>query len=309
MTFYQELQLNQAGSKLMIQEAVGRRAKAWHLLVYLVKILLTMVFCVAFVTLYGWVFGAENNIVGVVVLLCLMVFRQADLGMRRGQSLLALGLVFLVLAFGPRLANLAELGGELAVHGLSLLVILVLGCHNVGMGNHLTLVLGYLLLYGYDVEAAAFPSRLAALAVGCGLTLLVYAVLCRVLLPGAVGDWVQIQTFLFRLLGALPLWMGALSLTVAAMFNLAHTIPMMVVVLGCLGGLSSVLRMVMRTGVDWLARGAEMLYHLLLTAPMDVLEVPLWSPAWLGWTWGVGLLWTLGAAAAGLALFARRDIR
>lgn len=66
------------------------------------------------------------------------------------------------------------------------------------------------------------------------LTLLVYAVLCRVLLPGAVGDWVQIQTFLFRLLGALPLWMGALSLTVAAMFNLAHTIPMMVVVLGCL---------------------------------------------------------------------------
>ena len=28
MTFYQELQLNQAGSKLMIQEAVGRRAKA-----------------------------------------------------------------------------------------------------------------------------------------------------------------------------------------------------------------------------------------------------------------------------------------
>ena len=73
MTFYQELQLNQAGSKLMIQEAVGRRAKAWHLLVYLVKILLTMVFCVAFVTLYGWVFGAENNIVGVVVLLCLMV--------------------------------------------------------------------------------------------------------------------------------------------------------------------------------------------------------------------------------------------
>ncbi len=32
----------------MIQEAVGRRAKAWHLLVYLVKILLTMVFCVAF---------------------------------------------------------------------------------------------------------------------------------------------------------------------------------------------------------------------------------------------------------------------
>ncbi|MFR4757029.1 MAG: hypothetical protein ACLT9P_02075 [Evtepia gabavorous] len=108
---------------------------------------------------------AENNIVGVVVLLCLMAFRQARPGHAAGPRAMppALGLVFLVLAFGPRLANLAELGGELAVHGLSLLVILVLGCHNVGMGNHLTLVLGYLLLYGYDVEAAAFPSsRLAA---------------------------------------------------------------------------------------------------------------------------------------------------
>lgn len=134
-----------------------------------------MVFCVAFVTLYGWVFGAENNIVGVVVLLCLMVFRQADLGMRRGQSLLALGLVFLVLAFGPRLANLAELGGELAVHGLSLLVILVLGCHNVGMGNHLTLCWGICCCMAMTWRRRPFPSRLAALAVGCGLTLLVYA--------------------------------------------------------------------------------------------------------------------------------------
>ena len=41
----------------------------------------------------------------------------------------------------------------------ALLVILVLGCHNVGMGNHLTLVLGYLLLYGYDVEAVAAKVR------------------------------------------------------------------------------------------------------------------------------------------------------
>ena len=141
------------------------------------------------------------------------------------------------------------------------------------------------------------------------LTLLAYAVLCRLLIPAGPEDWQAVQTFLFRLLAAVPLWLGALALTMAVMFNIAHTIPMMVVVLGCLGGLSSVLRMVMRTGVDWLARGAEMLYHLLLTAPMDVMEVPLWSPAWLGWTWGVGLLWTLGAAAAGLALFARRDIR
>ena len=31
MTFYQELQLNQAGSKLMIQEAVGRPGTCWYI--------------------------------------------------------------------------------------------------------------------------------------------------------------------------------------------------------------------------------------------------------------------------------------
>lgn len=52
-----------------------------------------------------------------------------------------------------------------------------------------------------------------------------------------------------------------------------------------------------------------MLYHLLLTAPMDVMEVPLWSPAWLGWTWGVDCLWTLGAAGGRAGVIRRRDIR
>ncbi|MFR2157918.1 MAG: hypothetical protein ACLS43_13005 [Evtepia gabavorous] len=171
---YQELQLNQAGSKLMIQEAVGRRAKAWHLLVYLVKILLTMVFCVAFVTLYGWVFGAENNIVGVVVLLCLMVFRQADLGMRRGQTCWPWVLCFWCWPLAPGCqpggagrgtgCPWPESAGDPGA-----------GLPQCGDGNHLTLVLGYSAAVWLDVEAAAFPSRLAALAVGCGLTLLVYA--------------------------------------------------------------------------------------------------------------------------------------
>ena len=45
MTFYQELQLNQAGSKKMLKTSETRREKAYHTLVYLVKIALTMIFC------------------------------------------------------------------------------------------------------------------------------------------------------------------------------------------------------------------------------------------------------------------------
>ena len=83
--------------------------------------------------------------------------------------------------------------------------------------------------------ASTWASWLTAAAAGLllvFLTLLAYAVLCRLLIPAGPEDWQAVQTFLFRLLAALPLWLGALSLTMAAMFNVAHTIPMLAVVLG-----------------------------------------------------------------------------
>ena len=106
----------------------------------------------------------------------------------------------------------------------------------------------------------------------------------------------------------LPLWLGALSLTMAAMFNIAHTVPMLAVVLVCLNGLGPVFRGLIGLGLDWLSALAEALYRLTLTAPMDLSAVSLWDPAYLLWCWGVGLLWSAGSTAVGLALFARRDI-
>ena len=140
------------------------------------------------------------------------------------------------------------------------------------------------------------------------LTLLAYAVLCRLLIPAGPEDWKAIQAFLFCLLADIPLWLGALSLTMAAMFNIAHTIPMLAVVLVCLSGLGPVFRGLMGLGPDWLSALAGALCRLTLTAPLDLADVSLWDPAYLLWCWGVGLLWSVGSTAVGLALFARRDI-
>lgn len=140
------------------------------------------------------------------------------------------------------------------------------------------------------------------------LTLLAYAVLCRLLIPAGPEDWKSIQAFLFCLLAALPLWLGALSLTMAVMFNVGQTIPVMVVVLLILAGLGPVFRGLAGLGPDWLSALAEALYRLTLTAPLDLADVALWDPAYLLWCWGVGLLWSAGSTAVGLALFARRDI-
>lgn len=86
MTFYQELQVNQAGSKKIIRESASQREKLYHIAVYLTKIAITVAFCFVFVSLYSLGFGADNSIVGVVVLLYLLVFRSAHLCIRTGQS-------------------------------------------------------------------------------------------------------------------------------------------------------------------------------------------------------------------------------
>ena len=44
MTFYQELQLNQAGSKNLLKKSETVKEKSYHILVYLVKIAVTMAF-------------------------------------------------------------------------------------------------------------------------------------------------------------------------------------------------------------------------------------------------------------------------
>ena len=45
MTFYQELQLNQAGSKNLLKKSETLKEKSYHMWVYLVKIAVTMAFC------------------------------------------------------------------------------------------------------------------------------------------------------------------------------------------------------------------------------------------------------------------------
>lgn len=174
MTFYQELQLNQAGSKTLLKNCTTKKDKAKHFSIYLFKVLLTLAFCVAFVTLYSNIFGADNSIVGVVVLLCVMVFRSADLGIKCSHALGCMSVVFAILAFGPRLSNMCGAFGALIVNLVCIFLLMILGCHNVIMFNHSTLVLGYLLLQGYDVTGELYVQRLFGILAGAAATMLIY---------------------------------------------------------------------------------------------------------------------------------------
>ena len=174
MTFYQELQLNQAGSKQLIRNSESNQEKLRHIMIYLFKIFLTMAFSMGFVIAYSVLFGKENSIVGVVVLLFVLVFRNVDLSIKTSHALPSLIAIFIILAIGPRLGNASNMYLELLVNSVCIFLLMFLGCHNEKMCNHSTLVLGYLLLYGYDVSGQAYTKRLEALAVGAVITGLIY---------------------------------------------------------------------------------------------------------------------------------------
>ena len=128
MTLYQELQLNQAGSKQLIRNTQDKKEKARHIAVYLFKILLTLAFCVAFVTVYTKVFGSDNSIVGVVVLLSVMTFRFADFGIHAPHALSSLMVIWGNHdIWSPVLQMLGNLVTELIVNMVCIFTLMILG--------------------------------------------------------------------------------------------------------------------------------------------------------------------------------------
>ncbi len=174
MTLYQELQLSSVGSKQLIHSTTDKKEKRRHILIYNFKVYLVMAFCVALVTLYSKLTGNENSVVGVTVLLALLVLRQADFGIQTKHGLISIAGIFMILMVGPRLANILPVFGTFAVNIVCIFLLMILGCHNVIMYNHSTFVLGYLLLYGYDVSGESYRMRVVGLAVGMVVCMVVF---------------------------------------------------------------------------------------------------------------------------------------
>ena len=174
MTFYQELQLSSTGSKQLIRNTTDPKEKRRHILIYNFKVYLVMAFCVAVVSMYSKLTGSSNSVVGVTVLLAVLVLRQADFGIRTTHGLLSIAGIFGILMAGPRLANMAPPLAAFAVNVVCILLLMILGCHNVIMYNHSTFVLGYLLLLGYDVTGKEYTFRVIGLLVGMVICMIVF---------------------------------------------------------------------------------------------------------------------------------------
>lgn len=174
MNFYQQLQLNQAGSKTLIKNSASFKEKVIHTLIYLFKIALTVAFCFIFVTLFSISFGNDNSIIGVVVLLYLLVFRSSHFMIDTKQSIFLIWLFYFIMAFMPRLANAVSPILGMFINMFSIALFIFLGCSNPKLSNQSTIVLSYLLIYGYDVTGTMYQKRLIALFIGAILISLVF---------------------------------------------------------------------------------------------------------------------------------------
>lgn len=174
MTFYQELQLSSVGSKQLIKNTTDPKEKRRHILIYNFKVYLVMAFCVAIVSLYSKLTGSNNSVVGVTVLLAVLVLRQADFGIRTTHGLFCIAGIYGILMIGPRIANSVSAVPAFAVNIICIMLLMILGCHNVIMYNHSTFVLGYLLLLGYDVTGAEYIKRVEGLLVGMILCMVIF---------------------------------------------------------------------------------------------------------------------------------------
>ena len=108
------------------------------------------------------------------MLLAVLVLRQADFGIRTTHGLASIVGIFGILIAGPKLSNMVSPVPAFFINIVCILLLMILGCHNVIMYNHSTFVLGYLLLQGYDVTGQEYLYRVAGLLVGMVLCMAIF---------------------------------------------------------------------------------------------------------------------------------------
>ena len=82
--------------------------------------------------------------------------------------------IFGILIIGPRFTNTLAPIPAFFVNLVCIMLLMILGCHNVIMSNHSTFVLGYLLLQGYDVTGEEYSMRVISLLIGMAICMAVF---------------------------------------------------------------------------------------------------------------------------------------
>lgn len=119
------------------------------------------------VTSFTNLLGVTNSIVGVVTVLGILTFRFSNLDFDVNQSVLGIMGILMIFAVSPFLVTQAHPIIGFCINAISMMAIVVISCHNVALSNQSTLLLSYILLYGYEINTVDdFMNRVFGLILG-----------------------------------------------------------------------------------------------------------------------------------------------
>ncbi|MDD8048129.1 MAG: FUSC family protein [Thomasclavelia sp.] len=156
-----------------MEDRIEKQNKIKKILVEIVKKLPIFLFCVLFINGYNFMFGKENSIVGVIILMGLLILLGEDLGYKSNQAAGCIFFLFVVLAFMPKLSLINPYLG-LVINLVSLTLIMILSAHDLSSSGYLPFAMGYIMIQGYDVTGVLFTKRWVSLLIGGALIAVVY---------------------------------------------------------------------------------------------------------------------------------------
>jgi len=159
LKFYDLLQLDPAGLKRLIDKSESKKQRGFLWAAMFFRSILLVLFAIVFIAPLSSVFGKENNAMAVSMFCILLAVRFVDFGYCIKDSLINLGIVFLLLLISPVLSYYVNPLFAFFIHFLSYIVILFITCDKPEMGNGGLYSFAYVFLCGNPVQGVLFFKR------------------------------------------------------------------------------------------------------------------------------------------------------
>ena len=159
MRFYDALQLNPGDLKQKINSAQTPAERRRYWLAMLVRAILIVAFSILLIAPLTTLFGSENSSMAVALICIILSIRFVDFGYCIRDSILNLGIVFLLLLAAPTVAALLPPVLGAVVHFCAFFLILSMTSDQPEMGNGGLYAFSYVFLVGNPVTGVLLAKR------------------------------------------------------------------------------------------------------------------------------------------------------
>lgn len=139
----------------------------------LISNLIMIIGIVAFVTIYGAVFGSSNSLIGVCAITAMIMFVDVHLSLKLNEAIITTILSFVFMGVSTQIASINPFLG-LIINFISIFIVSYLVTNTMETKAYLPFMLCYVFIEGTPITWSKLPTRLLALFVGGGLIALVY---------------------------------------------------------------------------------------------------------------------------------------